>query len=66
MDSFWKKTPFTFDKTLDNAIKGASYSLKDIVKTDIVKQYPKIGEAKLYVTNTFKDGFNERSFSKEE
>ena len=59
VDSFWKKTPFTFDKTLDNAIKGASYSLKDIVKTDIVKQYPKIGEAKLYVTNTFKDGFNE-------
>lgn len=59
VDSFWKKTPFTFDKTLDNAIKGASYSLKDIVKTDIVKQYPKIGEAKLYVTNTFKVGFNE-------
>ena len=59
VDSFWKKTPFTFDKTLDNAIKGSSYSLKDIVKTDIIKQYPKIGEAKLYVTNTFKVGFNE-------
>ena len=59
VDSFWKKTPFTFDKTLDNAIKGSTYTLKDIVKTDIVKQYPKIGEAKLYVTNTFKDGFNE-------
>ena len=59
VDSFWKKTPFTFDKTLDNAIKGSTYTLKDIVKTDIVKQYPKIGEVKLYVTNTFKDGFNE-------
>ena len=59
VDSFWKKTPFTFDKTLDNAIKGSTYALKDIVKTDIVKQYPKIGEAKLYVTNTFKDGFTE-------
>lgn len=59
VDSFWKKTPFTFDKTLDNAIKGSTYELKDIVKTDIVKQYPKIGEAKLYVTNTYKDGFTE-------
>ena len=59
VDSFWKKTPFTFDKTLDNAIKGSTYTLKDIVKTDIVNQYPKIGETKLYVTNTYKDGFTE-------